>query len=419
MKKLLLPLLAPIVIGGMFTGAFAQNDITPCCGIIARDVKNNLVVARDHTTGRLIRFKADNPDIKSIRKGDAVHINLQSKKITAINGAVRSYPIIQPDKAEPPSILIAMRIDNADPISDIVTPKINNAEPVSKPMVNANPAAPISDIVSIQVDNADPISDIVTPKINNAEPVSKPTVNNAEPPSIIRAKNKQTGKIVQFNVPAVIAKTLKVGDPVYIEPINGIQINYLDPVNGMNIQNAEPINDFAIVQSSYGNSNGQMASYGYGATSGDGTSGNANETDKWVITPVKDMKGVLGRLDINFPADAERSILIYQPTENKFIASVSRNDKMYTIAPGQYRFTLTNVAVDNVPIQKGHETRLKAGFLNVVSEGNWLLYNDTKEKQYTSGNMPKKIPLPVGSYQLKLGTQFYPVVIKDKETVEF
>ena len=271
----------------------------------------------------MFRFKADNLDIKGIKKGDAVNINLQSKKITAINGAVRSYPIIPPDNAEPPSILFALRIDNA--------------EPVSTPTVNTNSAAPISDIISIQVDNAEPISGIVTPKINNAEPVSKPTINNAEPPSIVRAKNKQTGKIVQFNVPAVIAKTLKVGDPVYVEPINTIQVNYLDPVNGMNIQKAQPvndmrintqvdgvtpINDFAIVQSAYGNSNGQMNSYGYGATSGDGTSGNANETDKWVITPVPNMKGVLGRLDINFPDPKEYPYLPARQTINSS-ASVS------------------------------------------------------------------------------------------------
>ena len=92
-------------------------------------------------------------------------------------------------------------------------------------------------------------------------------------------------------------------------------------------------------------------------------------SDKWVITPVSTMKGVLGRLDINFPADVERNILIYQSADNKFLRSVSRNDKTYTIASGVYRFTLTNVPVDNVPIQKGHETRLKAGFLNIVSKG--------------------------------------------------
>lgn len=151
----------------------------------------------------------------------------------------------------------------------------------------------------------------------------------------------------------------------------------------------------------------------------DSSKNNTENSDKWVITPVTTMKGVLGRLDINFPADVERNILIHQQADNKFITSVSRNDKIYTIAPDQYRFTLSNVPVDNVPIQKGHETRLKAGFLNVVSEGDWHLYSDTKEKQYTSGNKPKKIPLPVGSYQLKLGEQFYPFVIKDGETVEY
>ena len=145
----------------------------------------------------------------------------------------------------------------------------------------------------------------------------------------------------------------------------------------------------------------------------------AKVSDKWVITPVTNMKGVLGRLDINFPADVERNILIYQQADNKFLRSVSYNDKIYSIAPGQYRFTITNVPVDNVPIQKGHETRLKMGFLNVVSEGDWHLYNETKEKAFTSGNKPKKLPLPVGSYQLKLGTQFYPFTIKDKETVEY
>ncbi|MGZ8559035.1 MAG: hypothetical protein ACXWWC_11905 [Chitinophagaceae bacterium] len=392
MKKLLLLLLAC----GMFASAYPQSTpVAPCCNIIARDVKNNLVVARDITTGRLTFFKTDNLDIKAISKGDAVNVNWQTKKVTAISGALRNYPVIQPDKAEPVSILAVMRIDNVEPINTIVTPKINTV-------------TPINDIVSIQVDNAEPPSGIVTPKINNADPVN----------GIITAQGK-SGKTFQFKVPAAIAKTLKIGDPAYIEPINGIQINYLDPVNGIQVNSASPINDFAIVQSSHGSSNGQMASYGYPATSGEGTTGNENATDKWVITPVTNMKGVLGRLDINFPADVERNILIYQPVDNKFITSVSRNDKTYTIAPGEYRFTITNVPVENVPIQKGHETRLKMGFLNVVSEGDWHLYNETKEKAFTSGNKAKKLPLPVGSYQLKLGTQFYPFTIKDRETVEY
>ena len=389
MKQIILSLLAlPIIIGitgGMFNSAFAQTEGEPCCNIIAMDVQKNLVIARDHTTGRLYQFKTDALDMKAIKKGDAVNIDAASKKITGISGAIRNYPVIEPNKAQPVGILATMRIDNASPINDIVTPKTNTA-------------TPISNIVSIQLDNAEPITDIVTPKINNAQPVGKPTVNNAGPINgfaIVTAQGK-SGKTFQFKVPAAIAKTLKVGDPAY----------------------AEPINDFAIVQSSYGNSNGQMNSYGYPATSGEATSGNENATAKWVVTPVATMKGVLGRLNINFPAEVERNILIYQPADDKFITSVSRNDKTYTITPGVYKFTITNVPIDNVPIKKAHETRLKMGYLNVVSEGDWHLYDGTKEKAYTSGNKPQKIALPIGSYQLKLGLEFYPFEIKDTEVVE-
>lgn len=142
-------------------------------------------------------------------------------------------------------------------------------------------------------------------------------------------------------------------------------------------------------------------------------------SDKWEITPVANMKGVLGMLDINFPKDVERNILIYQQSDKKFLRSVSHNDKTYTIAPGEYRFTLTTVPIDNVPIRKGHETRLRAGFLNLVSEGDWHLYDESKEKAYTSGNKPVKMVLPVGSYQLKLGGQFFPMTIKDSAMVEY
>ncbi|MBK5273011.1 MAG: hypothetical protein JJE22_18580, partial [Bacteroidia bacterium] len=55
---------------------------------------------------------------------------------------------------------------------------------------------------------------------------------------------------------------------------------------------------------------------------------NSETSDKWVITTIPGMKGVLGRLDINFPADVERNILIYQQADNKFLRSVSRNDKI-------------------------------------------------------------------------------------------
>jgi len=142
--------------------------------------------------------------------------------------------------------------------------------------------------------------------------------------------------------------------------------------------------------------------------------------EKWVITPVSGMKGILGRLNTGFPPDVEWTLDV-RTTENKFITNRSgagRQGSSYDIAPGYYFFRLNTITVENVPIEKGKETRLKAGYLSIISEGNWSLYDESKKKFHTSGNKPKKIALPVGNYQLNLGGQFFPLVIIDGETVE-
>ena len=184
MKRILLSLLAC----GMFASAYPQsNPQEPCCSIIARDIKNNLVIARDNTTGRLTCFKTDNLDLKGINKGDAVTINLQSKKITGISGAIRNYNIIQPDNAEPVNILATLRIDNADPINGIVTPKINNAEPITGIVNNkANPIEPCCNIVNIQPDPVEPCCSVVSFKTNS------------------------TGVLSQFKAPKNISNTIRL-----------------------------------------------------------------------------------------------------------------------------------------------------------------------------------------------------------------
>lgn len=159
-----------------------------------------------------------------------------------------------------------------------------------------------------------------------------------------------------------------------------------------------------------------------GMTAGDekDKTGSANETGQWVITPAINMKGVLGRLNTQFEKDVWWSLDVRTP-EDKFIInhSASSPKTYYDLAPGNYIFRLNTVNVENVPIERGKETRLKTGVLNIVSEERWDLYNETKSKFQTSGNKPAKLALPVGRYQLRLGGQYFPVEIKDGITVEF
>ncbi|MGZ5189523.1 MAG: hypothetical protein ACXWCZ_00815 [Flavisolibacter sp.] len=452
MKRSLLLLMAC----SLFVTGYPQTTPgEPCCAIILKNAKNNLVVARDQTNGRLYSFQVNATDMKSVVIGDIVNIDQLSSTVTAIRGSTRNYAVIEPDKAQPVGILTSFTIDYAEPISGMVNTRQSGAAPINDMSIyrsKALAATPISDIKN-KISDSEPCCSIISIEPDAAEPCC----------GIVSFKNGLTGLVSQFKAPKNISNTLKIGDPVYAEPVNGIRVGNSDQGEGepccsvvsvqavpgepccnvvtyknnstgasfqfranKNVSTikvgqplyASPINDFAIVQSSYGSPNGTMNSYGYGATSSDNSSGTSTSSEKWVITPVTNMKGVLGRLDINYPAEVDRRIEIRAATDNKFITTVSQNDKQYTMAPGHYNFVISTVPVDNVPIQKGHETRLKIGYLNIVSEGVWNLLTESKEKIHTTGNKPKKLALPIGNYQLKLGTDFFPVTIKDKETVE-
>jgi hypothetical protein len=313
-----------------------KNGSEPCCSILALNTASGTTLVRDQTTGRLYLFKADNMDMRSLKKGDAVTIS--TNKISAINGSTRTYATFKPDYAEPCCAVVSVQIDGAEPCCNAVT-----------------------------------------------------------------VSNHLTNKIVTLSIPKQVAATIKAGHAVSIDADNNL----------------------AVVQSPYGSSNGEMNSFGYPATSEDGVAANENATDKWVITPVTSMKGVLGRLESDFPSglDWVGNLAITQQSDKKYITSLSGEKmntvKFYDIAPGEYLIHLNHIPVESVPVHKGYKTRLKAGVLNIVSEGRWEIYDESKDKYLTSNNKPMKFVIPVGSYQLKLGDQFYPVIIKDGVMVEY
>ena len=123
---------------------------------------------------------------------------------------------------------------------------------------------------------------------------------------------------------------------------------------------------------------------------------------------------------MNFPPGVEWFIDIYTP-DNKFITNRSVNGKQafHDIEPGVYLLKLNVIPVENVPVETGKETRLKTGVLNIVTPGDWEIYDEAKKKFYTSGNKPKKLAMPAGIYQLEFEKAVYRIVIKEKLTVRF
>ena len=152
MKQIILSLLAPVVIGGMFTSAFAQNEAEPCCAIIAMDVQKNLVIARDHTTGRLYQFKTDALDIKAIKKGDAVNISVG--KVSSISGAKRMYATVRPHYGEPCCNVVNIQPDPAEPCCNAVSFTNNTTNNTSSISVPKRIAATLKTGQAVSMDGA-------------------------------------------------------------------------------------------------------------------------------------------------------------------------------------------------------------------------------------------------------------------------
>jgi hypothetical protein len=148
----------------------------------------------------------------------------------------------------------------------------------------------------------------------------------------------------------------------------------------------------------------------------DTSNNNLENSEKWVITPVAGMKGLSGRLNMNFPAGVDWNIWIYNQADNKFINSFYpiHKKQSFNLSPGEYRIKLGNVTVENVSIQKGKETRIRAGVLNVADESSWELYDELKENIITTNTRPQKMVLPIGNYKITILGQDRDVEIRDE-----
>jgi len=300
------------------------------------------------------------------------------------NNATGKLAIVKLDALDARSIRLKDPVSASGDLKNITS--INGASRVYK----AEP-------VGFTAHGADPINDIRIDGIEVCCSIIKNEVNPAEPCcNIITGKDNQSGANFQISVPKFVAQQVKTGQPLYSDPVNGL----------------------VIVNISTGN-NGEMGSYGYYMQSGDG-SGNSESNARWIITPVSTMKGVFGKLTFDYPQNTVWELELRTPA-NKFLTSFasSGSERFYNIAPGEYIVKLSHVDIENVPVKKGHETKLITGYLNIVTDGTWELYDAGGKKFLTSGNKPQKIVMPVGNYTFKMGTQSFPLQVKKGETAEF
>ena len=377
MKQIIILLLIQV----FFVTGFAQKNSVTCCSVIALRPGQpccSVVTVRDNATGRTFEFTVDNSVAKNYTTGMALNAQPSLGIIKSAAGTVSKYVI-----TEPANVTLCCGI------------------------------------ISI-VYGERPCCGIVSAKLPNDVRFS-------------------------FSVPKAFAANLKIGQKVSIQ--------HFGPVDGDKFQ---LVDGYAVVQSKVGALIvGKLATYSFRILNPNSNSNNDSTNEpgwdiknktaqrkeisdspyidrgtngdivrlttndkKWEIKQNLLAKGVTGKLFLNIPKDAECVITISQPVTERQV-SYSINERSFSLVPGTFDVTISGSKVKDVPVQKGMDTRIKAGTLNVVASGTWTLYDEKKDRQVYYSTSAKKIGLPIGTYQMEINGTMQQILIKDGETVDF
>ena len=256
--------------------------------------------------------------------------------------------------------------------------------------VNGLGFEPVNEIVSGNQPGYEPVNEIVSLQINELEPINE----------IVTVKNIKTGQLQSFRTMAGIGRTLTLGQLV-------------------NLQNG-----YAMVQSGATATVTQKGLYafkiGLDSLTVKQKAVEENDFEKWVITPTG-AKGATGSVSITLPEGVEWHLDI-KSSDDKALGKWDdrwNNKKTINLIPGEYNIFFTYIPVLGVPIQKGMNTRLKAGLLNVVTAGQWQIWNEEKTKVHVVYYKPSKIGLPIGRYNIQYNGQYIAIEIKEGEVTEF
>lgn len=135
-------------------------------------------------------------------------------------------------------------------------------------------------------------------------------------------------------------------------------------------------------------------------------------SDKWEIVK-GNTKAVKSKLFVSLPEDAHWDMTIYAAGSNKVLSNTLVK-KEFLLLPGSYDLEINKIRINGVPVEKGNNTRVKAGILNVTANGPWTLYDETHQTVLINTYYEQKRGLPVGKYTLYMNGQSENIEIKDE-----
>jgi hypothetical protein len=101
------------------------------------------------------------------------------------------------------------------------------------------------------------------------------------------------------------------------------------------------------------------------------------------------------------------------------IVSNTMMQQNFPLPPGSYDLQINHVKVTGVPVEKGNNTRLKAGVLRISKVTSWTLYDVLKENVLINSLTSGSWGLPVGKYVLTMLEEDRSIEIRDGKTVKY
>jgi hypothetical protein len=129
-------------------------------------------------------------------------------------------------------------------------------------------------------------------------------------------------------------------------------------------------------------------------------------------------KSGTGKLYVSLPNGTEWDMTIYAAGSAKVLSNTMLTTN-FSLLPGSYDLEINHIKIAGVPVEKGNETRLKTGVLNINNPTSWTLYDETKQTVLLNSSSAGKRGLPIGKYKLSIMGQDTDIEIKDGETVEY
>jgi hypothetical protein len=374
--------------------------------VVRIDAAKGIALIRDAHSGRVMAFKPSAADLAKLKVGDEVKANWKTGSLMEIKGIANTAALIQPDYGAPCCGVVAVVKDRAT-VQALLGGILSN--------VDANPAEPVG--------KADPINELRSKikgidavkgiqadfgsLLDPAEPVGKPTVHSADPINgIVLVRDNTTGAFHMLNlsvlpetgtgqVSAPITSSVKIGDPVSIDPATGIATLKTDTgLYAFNLRGikktAEPV----------------------GATK-----------VPWVVEPDPKAEGRFGLIRTNWHEKTTNgfwNLYVFLPGKRDADEYHSFQQKENSVMEGEYDLRINGMFLENVPVKAGHATRILLGALHYTAPfANQLIILDSKDRRVNGIQGGTIIALPIGTYNLKVGTRMIKIEIKENEVTDF